>query len=240
MDGDAAIAPAHRLLREHTRDAHDAAEATEGMRALMSGAMDEVGYHGLLAAQLQLFVAWEHERAGEITAAADAWAYESRVPHLQTDLSARIPFLQTDLPARIPFLQTDLSVGAHPVRDIFRDTAPSLEGLSRKMSRTGCAPTTATATAEATAGPEFWGELYVIEGSTLGGQVIVRQLRTQFPGLPHAYYAMGESAPGQWRGFQQVLDRMLPDHATQSLAIAGAQRMFARFQRTLQDPGHHV
>jgi heme oxygenase len=216
MDGDAAIAPAHRLLREHTRDAHDAAEATAGMRALLSGAMDEAAYHGLLAAQLRLFRAWETEQRSAIAAVSDAWPYQSR----------------------IPFLQADLSVGAHPVRDSFRDTAPSLEGLSRKMSRTGCAPTTTTTAAGA--GAEFWGELYVIEGSTLGGQVIVRQLRTQFPDLPHAYYAMGESAPGQWRRFQQVLDRMLPDHATQSLAIAGAQRMFARFQRTLQDPGHHV
>ncbi|QDE38774.1 biliverdin-producing heme oxygenase [Luteibacter pinisoli] len=191
MDGDAAIAPAHRLLREHTRDAHDAAEATAGMRALLSGAMNEAGYHGLLAAQLRLFVAWEHERAGEITAAADAWAYQSRIPLLETDLS-----LHGNLPARV----------------ISHVDVP----------------------------PEFWGELYVIEGSTLGGQVIVRQLRTQFPALPHAYYAMGESAPGQWRRFQQVLDRMLPDRTAQSLAIVGAQRMFARFQRTLQDPGHHV
>jgi heme oxygenase (biliverdin-IX-beta and delta-forming) len=105
------------------------------------------------------------------------------------------------------------------------------------MSPTGWAPTEPGHAVDRAA---FWGELYVIEGSTLGGRVIVRHLRECFPALPHAFYAMGEHAPGRWRDFQRVLDHTLADDASQRLAIDGALRMFARFQRTLQDPGHHV
>ncbi|UPG91423.1 biliverdin-producing heme oxygenase [Luteibacter aegosomaticola] len=209
MDGTAAQPLAHSLLRERTRAAHDAAEATAGMRALMSGAMDEAGYVELLAAQLRLFHAWEAERAADIEAVAAVWPYASRIPPLAADI-----------------------VGAHPVGDIFRDNAAGPVMSPRKMSPTGWAPTAVDAA--------FWGELYVIEGSTLGGQVIVRHLRERFPHLPHAFYALGEHAPGRWRRFQQVLDEALATDAHQQLAIAGAQRMFARFQRTLQDPGHHV
>lgn len=195
MDGAAAVLPAHRLLREQTRDAHDAAEASAGMRALLGGTLDETGYRELLAAQLSLFRAWETERSGEIAAVAGEWAYQSRVPSLVADLSADGPLRPSALPQGHGHVQ-------------------SVE-------------------------PAFWGELYVIEGSTLGGQVIVRYLRGRFPALPHAFYAMGERAPGQWRHFQQALDAALPGIATQHLAIAGAQGMFARYQRTLEDPGHH-
>ncbi|MGA7438470.1 MAG: biliverdin-producing heme oxygenase [Luteibacter sp.] len=225
MDGAAApssaAASAHMLLREHTRDAHDAAEATAGMRALMSGGMDEAGYRELLAAQRRLYEAWETERASEIAAITAIWPYTSRLPHLTADLS----------------------VGAALVAMVACDNAEDPVAPREKMSRAsallqvGAAP---RANGFPQGDAAFWGELYVIEGSTLGGQVIVRHLRERFPGLPHAFYAMGEHAPGRWRRFQRVLDDALADEASQRLAIAGAQHMFARFQQTLQDPGHHV
>ncbi|KJV30908.1 biliverdin-producing heme oxygenase [Luteibacter yeojuensis] len=216
MDGAADVLPAHRLLREQTRAAHDAAEASAGMRALLGGALDEAGYRGLLAAQLRLFRAWEAERAGEIAAVAGAWTYASRIPSLAADLS----------------------VGAHPVREAVGENATGPVAPREKMSRASAL--LQGHEAARSVDPTFWGELYVIEGSTLGGQVIVRYLRERFPALPHAFYAMGERATGQWRHFQQALDAALPGPATQHPAIAGAQRMFARYQRTLEDPGHHV
>jgi heme oxygenase (biliverdin-IX-beta and delta-forming) len=211
MDGAAAVLPAHRLLREQTRDAHDAAEASAGMRALLGGTLGEAGYRELLAAQLALYRAWEAERADELAAVAGAWAYQSRVPSLVADLAA----------------------GGLPVGARLRAMGPAEEpSRASALLHGGAAPS-------ASVEPAFWGELYVVEGSTLGGQVIVRYLRERSPSLPHAFYAMGERAPGQWRHFQQALDAALPGAATQTLAIAGARRMFARFQRTLEDPGHH-
>jgi heme oxygenase (biliverdin-IX-beta and delta-forming) len=214
MDGTAAQPPAHALLRERTRAAHDAAEATAGMRALMSGAMDEAGYAGLLAAQLRLFRTWEAERAADIEAVAAVWPYASRIPSLETDMHAASP------------------VGA-------RSRAMPLATTPQGLAPARDAPSRASALLQG-GDALFWGELYVIEGATLGGQVIVRHLRERFPSLPHAFYALGERAPGRWRGFQRVLDEALATDTRQQLAIAGAQRMFARFQRTLQDPGHHV
>jgi heme oxygenase (biliverdin-IX-beta and delta-forming) len=225
MDGAAAHLPAHRLLRERTRAAHDAAEATAGMQALMSGAMDEAGYVDLLAAQRRLFREWEGERAAAIAAIATAWPYESRIPALDNDITAPGGVL----------------VGATLGAITGPETATDPAAPREKMSRAGRAPTGGCG-ADAIGGvvAVFWGELYVIEGSALGAQVIVRHLRQRFPARPHHYYGLGEHAPGRWRRFQDTLDRALPDTASQQLALAGAQRMFARFQRTLQDPGHHV
>ncbi|MGF6493043.1 heme oxygenase [Luteibacter sp. 621] len=216
MDGAAAHVAAHLLLRDRTRDAHDAAEASAGMHALMSGTMDEAGYAGLLAAQLALFRAWENERSAEITAIAPVWAYASRIPALEADLE----LAAAPVGARLRAIRADENT-----------QGPAAPGET--MSRTRRAPTGGAA------GAAFWGELYVIEGSALGGQVIVRHLRQRFSALAHQYYALGESAPGRWRHFQRALDDALPDAPSQHLALAGAQHMFARFQRTLQDAGHH-
>ena len=216
MDGAAAQPPAHIRLREHTRAAHEAAEATAGMHALMSGAMDEAGYHTLLAAQLNLFRAWEAERAADIAAVAGIWPYPSRVPPLEADL-----------PVGARLRATSFASTQRPPGSVAKDVAHRVG--SHNMDTAGHPGRAA-----------FWGELYVIEGSTLGGRVIVRHLRSRFPTLSHRFYAMGEQAPGDWRRFQRVLDDALADDARQQIAIDGAQQMFARFQRTLQDPGHHV
>ena len=88
--------------------------------------------------------------------------------------------------------------------------------------------------------PAALGELYVIEGSALGGRVIVKGLRERFPHLPHHFYAIGEGAAAPWRRFQALLDDVLTDPASLAAAIDAARRMFARFQQTLQDSPAHV
>ena len=80
---------------------------------------------------------------------------------------------------------------------------------------------------------------YVLEGSALGGRVIVRRLRELYPQLSHTFYAVGENAPASWRRFQSLLDHALPDEASHGAAAHAAQRMFARFQQTLKDPAAH-
>ena len=194
MQGVAEATPAHRLLREQTRDAHEAAEATSGMRRLMDGRMDVDDYRALLGAQLALFREWESERGEWLGAIRDSWNYASRAIPLETDLCR---------------------------------SAPCARPLARKAR--SCTDDAAC-----------WGELYVIEGSSLGGRVIVKRLRTMFPDLPHHYYAMGEASPTDWRRFQAVLDNALPDDDTRQQALRGARAMFARFQQTLEDPVAHV
>lgn len=80
-----------------------------------------------------------------------------------------------------------------------------------------------------------WGELYVIEGSALGGRLLARTLERLFPDHPHHFFRLGqEPANGPWRTFQSMLDRHLPDTASQAIAIAAARTMFHRAQRMLE------
>ncbi|SEW01991.1 biliverdin-producing heme oxygenase [Luteibacter sp. 329MFSha] len=189
------------MLREATRDAHEAAEASAGMRRLLAGDLDEAGYRELLAAQLTLFGEWEAERREWLRHVAPRWDYASRANALEGDLAAE------------PVADT---IGSHPSGS----DAPGRAGGTLDSA-------------------EAWGELYVIEGSALGGRLIVKMLRERFPHLRHRFYAIGErTAP--WRRFQAVLDGELIGEEAHRAALNGALAMFARFQRTLQDHAAHV
>jgi heme oxygenase len=230
MAGAVGLTPAHLLLREATRDAHEAAEATAGMRLLLAGELDESGYAGMLRAQLGLFREWETERRDWLGALAE-WRYVSRASLIEADLcgSRFIGDVGAD------------SIGVCGSRfsgDSARDNAtyPAATHIADESAPTEATfPTEATPPTEAT----YWGELYVIEGSALGGRVIVRRLREHYPQLPHHFYAIGEDAPSRWRRFQSLLDYALPDETSQVAAVHAAQRMFARFQQTLKDPAAH-
>lgn len=212
MAGAVGLTPAHLLLREATRDAHEAAESTAGMRLLLAGELDESGYAGMLRAQLALFREWETARRDWL-AALTLWRYVSRASSIEADLSDLCRSLSSDCGSRFIGDRRDSGVSSVVSRQIAAETAPT---------EAAC-----------------WGELYVIEGSALGGRVIVRRLRELYPGLPHHFYAIGENAPSSWRRFQSLLDEALPDEASQEAAVHGAQRMFARFQQTLKDPAAH-
>lgn len=70
-----------------------------------------------------------------------------------------------------------------------------------------------------------WGAAYVVEGSRLGNQVILRDVPAD---LPRRYLG----AVGTWRAFVSALDREA-DHggpAWQDEAIAAAQRTFAVYR----------
>lgn len=80
-----------------------------------------------------------------------------------------------------------------------------------------------------------WGELYVIEGSALGGQILARLLEQRFPGHAHHFFRLGQDAGrGTWRTFQSMLDSQLPNPMQQQAAIAAARNMFGRAQRMLE------
>ncbi|HET6432218.1 biliverdin-producing heme oxygenase [Dyella sp.] len=80
-----------------------------------------------------------------------------------------------------------------------------------------------------------WGELYVIEGSALGGQLLARTLGKRFPGHAHHFFRIGQHAGrGSWRAFQMMLDQHLPDATSRHTATLAARAMFHRFQRMLE------
>jgi heme oxygenase len=217
--GAAGLTPAHLVLREATRDAHEAAEATAGMRLLLAGELGETGYAALLRAQLSLFREWEAARSNWLAGLTE-WRYTSRATLIEADL-------------RESRFSGDAPCGSRFSGDAFGDDPPyeSAAPIADKS-----APTLSSAP---TGGNAYWGELYVIEGSALGGRVIARRLRELYPQLSHTFYAVGENAPSNWRRFQSLLDHALPDAASQQAAVEAARRMFAQFQQTLTDPAAH-
>ncbi|WP_448098477.1 biliverdin-producing heme oxygenase [Luteibacter yeojuensis] len=221
MDGARAVArPAHLLLREATRAGHDAAEASPRMHRLLAGDLDEADYRRLLLAQWSLFREWEAERRTWLTktAAASGWVYVSRAARLAEDLFGA---------------GAGIAAEAAPT-GACHDAPPGTVGAA-SASIPASAAIAPPRKPDATA----WGELYVIEGSALGGRLIARQLRERFPHLPHRFYTVGEQLTAPWRSFQAILDSALAGEAARQDAVDGARNMFARFQHVLQDDATH-
>jgi len=76
---------------------------------------------------------------------------------------------------------------------------------------------------------EALGYLYVVCGSTLGGEVILRTLREQgCDTVDLAFLVEGPyAAPALWRSLLVVLERDLPADEDRTHALAGARKAFA-------------
>jgi heme oxygenase len=87
--------------------------------------------------------------------------------------------------------------------------------------------------------PEALGCAYVLEGSTLGGQVITRHLQRELgvgPGSGGTFFASYGVAVGpMWREFIEVLDTYSLDEIQQNAAIHSANATFRAFDAWLQD-----
>jgi heme oxygenase (biliverdin-IX-beta and delta-forming) len=83
----------------------------------------------------------------------------------------------------------------------------------------------------------FLGAMYVMEGSTLGGQYIARHVEEVLglePGKGDAFYrGYGQQTGAMWRSFQDIL-KGLPDEYTEEV-IAGARLMFGYFGEVMRD-----
>lgn len=77
----------------------------------------------------------------------------------------------------------------------------------------------------------LWGALYVLEGSRLGGAMLVRGVA---PGLPTRFLG-ATHAPGAWRALLAALDDALVDEAARTQAVAAAEAVFALFTRAAED-----
>jgi heme oxygenase len=113
---------------------------------------------------------------------------------------------------KLPLLVKDLQAQGHD--------AASLERLPR-----------ATRLPALTGLPEALGCFYVLEGSTLGGQLLLRHLRRHFKGVSvgdfHFFRAYGEEVGPMWRVFGEVL--------SQASAAAASEDFDARVVQAAKD-----
>jgi heme oxygenase (biliverdin-IX-beta and delta-forming) len=80
--------------------------------------------------------------------------------------------------------------------------------------------------------PSLLGAMYVMEGSTLGGQLIARQLQKTLHlsgGKGDAYFrGHGDQTGPMWREFCEVLKKRVTDEETE-LVVLSAKAMFATY-----------
>jgi len=81
------------------------------------------------------------------------------------------------------------------------------------------------------------GCLYVMEGATLGGMVIVKKLRQNphLEGIPafHYYSCYGDQTGPFWKNFASTMDAHITDEQEQGQAIAAAQATFRFFEEVM-------
>ncbi len=88
----------------------------------------------------------------------------------------------------------------------------------------------------------FLGRMYVMEGSTLGGQYIARHVEETLGlagGEGNSYFrGYGEATGERWREFRAVL-QTLPESEAETV-IASAKDMFAIFGEAMQEPAPNI
>lgn len=89
--------------------------------------------------------------------------------------------------------------------------------------------------------PEALGCFYVLEGATLGGQLILRHLQRHFAGTPAGDFAFfrayGEDVGPMWKAFGEALTRASMAADSQlfdTRVVQGAKDTFEAFERWLQ------
>jgi heme oxygenase len=86
---------------------------------------------------------------------------------------------------------------------------------------------------------DCYGCLYVLEGSTLGGQIICREVARRFPGkaseISRFFQPYGDRTGEMWTGFCTSLSDFGVSHPeSQGQVIAAAEQTFLYFERRLQ------
>lgn len=143
---------------------------------------------------------------------------------LEARLAERLAGLATELRLeerwKLPLLEADLRELGHDEASLARlprlAPPPSLPGV-----------------------PEALGALYVLEGSTLGGQLILRHLRRHFEGVSAGGFAFfrayGEAVGPMWKSFGEALLRLCPEPALAPRVVRGAQDTFEAFEAWLHE-----
>lgn len=118
--------------------------------------------------------------------------------------------------------------------------------LTRDLRALGCADLAALPVCEA---PPEWpgaaeaiGAAYVLEGSTLGGNVISRHIQQRFGAdVPRGFLeCYGPRTGENWRAFRAALSRFATSRELENRMIGGAQSTFRAFTRWLGRRRHGV
>ena len=136
--------------------------------------------------------------------------YQDLERHLEEQLQH--PDLKSFFHQKAPWMAADLQNMGLPV-------PPPLEGQHPAMSDAFAI-----------------GVLYVLEGSMLGGQVILKMLKKveSLDGLPHHFYtAYGAETGQRWMAFKALSENMVPENCAQE-AVAGANYAFGFFLEKLE------
>jgi heme oxygenase len=118
--------------------------------------------------------------------------------------------------------------------------------LIRDLQALGCADPSALPLCEASpewrGAAEAIGAAYVLEGSTLGGNVISRHIQQRFGAdVPRAFLeCYGPSTGEHWRAFRAALSRFATSRELENRMISGAQSTFRTFTRWLGRRRHGV
>ena len=87
----------------------------------------------------------------------------------------------------------------------------------------------------------FLGGWYVLEGATLGGQVVARQVRETLRLATNQgcsfFAAHGSQTGPMWRAFGALLIAAAPDSEAENNIVHGANETFAAFGRWISDRG---
>jgi heme oxygenase len=146
--------------------------------------------------------------------------YASLEVTLAARLEGRFPPLRLEERWKLPLLAEDLRALGHEEASLARLPRPS---------RPPSLPDV----------PEALGCLYVLEGSTLGGQLILRHLQRHFEGVAAGgfvfFRAYGESVGPMWKAFGEALVRACPDPALAPRVVKGAQDTFEAFEAWLRE-----
>ena len=190
-----------RTLREATQEQH---EGVEALLPLTGSTLDVVQYKRVLQAFYAVVQGWE------------TWA----AVHVPTRLKALIQERQ-----RAPLLLRDLhffglGLGPGPGSGWALPNG-NLQGIHCLL--TGVRPDSEQHEAV------FLGAMYVMEGSTLGGQYIARHVERLFglaPGKGDAYFrGYGEQTGAMWSAFRHMLGAVPEQHT--DTVIAAAKATFA-------------
>jgi heme oxygenase len=195
-----------RQLREHTAKVHAATEALPLMQTVLGPRPTTAGYRRYLRTLHDVYTAVEPALYAAIPPALVAeLGIGPKLPALQQDLQDLMA-LQPRVPATTSAAAGSAATGP-----------PSAEGVRARVD-----DLLAAAGAQRTA--TALGGLYVLEGATLGGQVIARRLRSNWLGAPP------ESDPGDGRPLAQA------QQASRATAPAPLPTAFLEF-RSRHDPG---
>jgi heme oxygenase len=147
------------------------------------------------------------------------------------DLLARLYGFHAPFDARMAQAPAELAAALElPERARAGLIAADLQGLGADPAAIAALPLCAEAPEMRTEG-DYLGALYVVEGSTLGGQLIARALEPTVGENRRFFLGHGGENSRLWRSFVAQLDRLDASPAEAAAAERAALAAFAAFER---------